>query len=142
MQIIVRYWVSTPPLASRSAAGGWVDHSSHPPSRLGLHNALLAAEDRLAILHGRYDTEPHGCNIFIESSGRRVMLSVQEANDLLGMLEEGGMTWNTLTALMEVEREENAVPADLSGEASSHAREMAEYEKLSHEERRKIDFDA
>ncbi|MGD9788741.1 MAG: hypothetical protein AB7U30_12415 [Sulfuricellaceae bacterium] len=70
------------------------------------------------------------------------MLSVQEANDLLGMLEEGGVTWNTLSTLMEVEREESAVPIDLRGEASSHAREMAEYEKLSHEERRKIDFDA
>jgi len=143
MQIIVRYWISIPPLDSQAGSEGWVDHSSHPPSRLGLHNALLAAEDRLAILRNRYDEEPHGCNIFIESPGRRVMLSVQEANELLAMLEDGGVAWETLAALMEVGNEEPAIHIGLKpGEGSSHAREMAEYEKLSHEERRKIDYDA
>jgi hypothetical protein len=141
MRIIVRYWISNPPVGGEEGGrGGWVDHSSHPSSRLGLHNAILAAEDRLAILRSRYQAEPHGCNIFIESGKRTVMLNVREADDLLGMLQDGGMAWETLAALVEVNPSGTA-PSGETAAVPDHAREVAEYETDALQGRHRIDCD-
>lgn len=96
MQIIVRYWLTHPPLpldGRPHAPSGWLDHSIHPPSRLGLHNAILAAEDWLSILHRKYGTTPHACDIFVEDRGKTVVLDVGEAQELYGLLEHGQLQW-------------------------------------------------
>lgn len=141
MQFIVRYWVEHPPVRfedGQQEEAGWVDHSSHPPSRLGLHNAILSAEDRLSVLRSRHGSVPHGCDIFIESEGRRVMLNVVEAEELLGLMQEGSLSWETFESLLEV-RPSSQEQVTSSAE---HAREVAEYEGRTGQGRHHIDFDA
>lgn len=96
MQIIVRYWLTHPPLPFDGRIPerpGWLDHSIHPPSRLGLHNAILAAQDWLSILRQKYGTTPHACEIFIEDEDKTILLNVGEAQALYELLEHGSLQW-------------------------------------------------
>ncbi len=96
MQIIVRYWLTHPPLPSDGpiqARSGWLDHSIHPASRLGLHNAILAAEDWLSILRSKYGLTPHGCDIFVDERDKTIALNLSEAQTLYNFLEHGQLQW-------------------------------------------------
>lgn len=143
MQFIVRYWINHPPVQFEKGEG-WIDHSNHPPSRLGLHNAILSAEDRLSVLRSRHGDVPHGCDIFIEAGARRVMLSVAEAEELLELLQDGGLSWDAFESLLAAHP---SVKERLGGNTMTavdggHAREVAEYEEVAVQGRHHIDFDA
>lgn len=151
MRIIVRYWVGLPPVSREAGAGGgeWLDHSDHPPSKLGLHNAVLAAEDRWNVLRRLHGRTPHGCDIFIEAAGKVVAMNVAEAERLLGMLDQGGLSWEALESLLERDVTGSAGAVSLASPepprveappAPLHSREVAEY--AAAEERHRIDFDA
>lgn len=90
MKFIVRYWSSLLP----SEADGqihWLDYSVHPPTKLGLHNALLAAHDRIEIL------DAHGgmfeCAVFVEDEEGLEKLSPEAANSMFGSLPPGAVKW-------------------------------------------------
>ena len=148
MQFIVRYWINQPPVhfdGGRPDGAEWIDHSSHPAGRLGLHNAILSAEDRLSVLRHRHGAAPHGCDIFIESAERQVVLSVAEAEELLELLQGGSLSWEAFEALLAAHPSAtgkdsggNSVPT-VSGD---HVREVAEYGSGAAEGRHRIDFDA
>ena len=103
MEFIVRYWVAIAPVpcdGHKWDDSAWISHSAHPATRLGLHNAILSAEDRLAILHRSEEVTPHGCDIFLTEGGKTVILSVHEADELLGMLERGEFCWEGLSEML------------------------------------------
>ncbi len=103
MEFIVRYWVTTAPVpcdGHKWDDSAWISHSTHPATRLGLRNAILSAEDRLAILHRTDETSPHGCDIFLTEAGKTVIFSVHEADELLGMLERGECSWESLGEML------------------------------------------
>ena len=103
MEFIVRYWITTAPVpfdGHKWDDSAWISHSAHPATRLGLRNAILSAEDRLAILHRSDEFSPHGCDIFLTEGGKTVILSVHEADELLGMLERGEFSWESLGEML------------------------------------------
>lgn len=115
MHITVRYWLATPPIpydGHKWDDPAWIDHSTHAASRLGLHNAILAAEDRFATLRLLHPETPHGCVIFVVQEDKLHILSVHEADMLLDMLEHGEFSWETIKALLE-NRPEAETPTDL-----------------------------
>lgn len=117
MHIAVRYWLSTPPIpydGHKWDDPAWIDHTTHSATRLGLHNAILAAEDRFATLRLLHPETPHGCLIFLVQDDRLHILSVHEADMLLEMLEHGEFSWETIKTLLET-RSEGEVPARASG---------------------------
>lgn len=147
MQFIVRYWVDHPPISFGKGSQdgiGWIDHSSHPPNRLGLHNAILSAEDRLSILRSRHGTVPHGCDIFIESDARSVVLNVAEAEELLGLMRDGSLSWEAFESLLAARSSPAESPARnvMPDNVGGHTREMAEYKGTADLDGYHIDFDA
>lgn len=103
MEFIVRYWVATAPVpfdGHKWDDSAWISHSTHPATRLGLRNAILSAEDRLAILYRQDEMTPHGCDIFLMEGEKIVIFSVHEADELLGMLERGEFSWESLEEML------------------------------------------
>lgn len=132
MQFAVRYWIAKAPIPfdeHRWDDSAWITHSLHPPTRLGLHNAILSAEDRLAVLRGHEDQMPHGCDIFLVEGENTIILSVHEADELLGMVEHGEFSVESFRRLLltQAPREEGgeAVP---SAPPPLHAPHWAEAE--------------
>jgi hypothetical protein len=135
VQFVVKYWLGKPPMPQ---AAGWEEHSSHPATRLGLHNAILAAEDRLSILRARCGEVPHGCAIFIVGAERAIAASVAEAEALLAAIGDTDPAWETLAARLE---EQRAKAAGAPRQAAPNATPMAAYGATA-EELHRIDFDA
>lgn len=96
MRFIVRYWSSLLPKEYRKADGSprLVDYSIHPPTRLGLHNALLTHHDRVEIL------EAHGgefiCEVFVVEGIHTHILTQEAAIGLFNALPHGEVKWTTL----------------------------------------------
>ncbi|MBI2308979.1 MAG: hypothetical protein HYU78_16955 [Rhodocyclales bacterium] len=96
LKFAVRYWSSLLPggYCAPDTAPHWVDHSLHPASKLGLHNALLVRHDRLEILAadgGYYD-----CAVFAVGDGEGEMLSPAMAEKLFAALPHGDIRWLAL----------------------------------------------
>lgn len=102
MKFVVRYWSSLLPdeyISARDCpvAGSchyWVDYSIHPPSKLGLHNALLAVHDRnevLALHGGRFE-----CAVFVVEGDESERLSASAAEALFALLPRGEVKWLTI----------------------------------------------
>lgn len=141
MQFTVKYWTGKPPVPPAGAAprtAGWDEHSTHPATRLGLHNAILAAEDRLSILRARCGELPHGCAIFIVGAERSVAVSVAEAEALLAGIGDAEPAWETLVARLE---EKRAKAPGTPRQAAPNSPPMAAYGEAA-EEFHRIDFDA
>lgn len=130
MEFIVRYWVATAPVpfdGHKWDDSAWISHSAHPATRLGLRNAILSAEDRLAILRRMDEITPHGCGIFLTEAGKTVILSVHEAAELLGMLERGEFSCESLGEMLAFRSElEEASPREPGRETAPNALAQAE----------------
>lgn len=93
MKFIVRYWSTLLPkeYCGEDGKPRWLDYSTHPASKLGLHNALLAVHDRIEIL------EVHGglfeCAVFLEHGDKLEKLSHEAANSMFGTLPPGAVKW-------------------------------------------------
>lgn len=106
MEFAVRYWIAKAPVpydGHRWDDEAWITHSLHPPTRLGLHNAILSAEDRLAVLHRLDETTPHGCDIFLVEGENAIILSVHEADELLVMVEHGEFSMDSFRRLLSTQ---------------------------------------
>lgn len=107
MQIVVRYWLAKPPIpydGHKWDDPAWIDHSTHPATRIGLHNAILAAEDRQAALRQLHPRTAHGSVIFLVQDDESQILSIHEADLLLELFEHGEFSWETMRALLETQR--------------------------------------
>lgn len=69
----------------------WLDYSQHPPTKLGLHNALLAEHDRIEILaaRGRW----FECGVFVLRHGCAEPLTQDGAEHLFAVLPPGEVKW-------------------------------------------------
>ena len=133
MKFIVRYWSSLLPeeyISSRvcrtpDGCHFWVDYSIHPASKLGLHNALLAAHDRneiLALHGGRFE-----CAVFVVEGGGVDRLSAEAADALFATLPRGEVKWLTIHDFLLPHVMGEAPDATASGEAKGFQLSLFEH---------------
>jgi len=92
MKFVVRYWSSLlPDYRKPDGEPHWVDHSIHPPTKLGLHNALLTLHDRRQILEARDCL--YECAVFYLEAGNEQMLTQETAERLFVSLPHGELKW-------------------------------------------------
>ena len=96
MQFVVRYWSPRLPDGHRDENGEPVpvDYSTHPPTKLGLHNALLAHHDRVEILESFGDD--YLCEVYVVESGRAQILTQEMAVRLFSQLPPGEVRWTEI----------------------------------------------
>jgi len=126
MQFIVRYWSSLLPIEFRKADGSPrpVDYSIHPPTRLGLHNAMLAYHDRVEILNG------HGgqyeCEVYVVEGVNSHVLTQELAISLFNALPNGEVKWITIREFLLPQNKEAHYP--VPAEEISHDRQLHLFE--------------
>jgi len=126
MQFVVRYWSAHLPDEHREVDGTprLVDYSTHPPSKLGLHNALLSLHDRIEILEahgGRYE-----CKVFVVDGDSVQMLTPEMATELFYRLPDGEVKWTYIRQfLLPLERHS---PHPVAEEPPSHERQLQLFE--------------
>lgn len=116
MQFVVRYWSPRLPDGHRDANGEPVpvDYSTHPPTKLGLHNALLAHHDRVEILES-FDDD-YLCEVYVVESGRAQILTQEMAVRLFGQLPPGEVRWTEIRDFLLPQQRRAPYPS-----AASHA---------------------
>ncbi|MDO8464888.1 MAG: hypothetical protein Q7S46_06495 [Gallionella sp.] len=123
MQFIVRYWSSLLPTEFRKADGSprLVDYSIHPPTRLGLHNAMLSHHDRIEILKahgGQYE-----CEVYVVEGINSHVLTQELAISLFNMLPNGEVKWTTICKCLLPKNQEvhhSAITGEISHEQQLH----------------------
>jgi hypothetical protein len=92
MKFAVRYWSALlKDYRKPDAEPHWIDHSLHPATKLGLHNALLTQHDRRQILEqheGVYE-----CAVFVLEFGKEERLTQEAAERLFVSLPHGEVKW-------------------------------------------------
>lgn len=92
-RFVVRYWSSLLPdgFVPPDTGPCWVDYSVHPPSKLGLHNAMLVVHDREEVLesYGGY----HECAVFAVDGTHCEKLTPATAERLFRALPHGDIKW-------------------------------------------------
>lgn len=133
MQFIVRYWSSLLPREFRKADGSprLVDYSIHPPTRLGLHNALLSHHDRVEIL------EAHGgqykCEVYVVEGINSHVLTQESAISLFNSLPNGEVKWTTIRKFL-LPQDQEASPAIAEGASHGQQLHMFEYTQESEDD--------
>jgi len=117
MQFIVRYWSSLLPNEFRNTDGSprLADYSIHPPTRLGLHNAMLSHHDRVEILKahgGEYE-----CEVYVVEGVNSHVLTQELANSLFNTLPNGEVKWTTICKCLLPQKQEAQRPG-ITGEVS------------------------
>lgn len=126
MQFVVRYWSSLLSREFREADGSprLVDYSTHPPSKLGLHSALLSHHDRMEIL------EAHGgsyqCEVFVVEDSADQVLSQELALSLFNALPNGEVRWTDIREFLLPQ--DRKAPRPPIAEGSSHERQLQLFE--------------
>ena len=126
MHFVVRYWSSQLPDWYRQADGSplLVDYSTHPPSRLGLHNALLTLHDRIEILEahgGKYE-----CEVFVVDGDSVQMLTQEMAISLFKTLPNGEVKWTTICEFLLPQN--RRAPRPIRGEDTFPERQLPLFE--------------
>ncbi|MDZ4202427.1 MAG: hypothetical protein U1C96_09815 [Gallionella sp.] len=101
MRFIVRYGSSALPTEFRNADGSLrlLDYSIHPPTRLGLHNAMFVCNDRREILEtygGTYE-----CEVYVVEGMNSQMLTQELAIKLFNALPSGEVKWITIREFLQ-----------------------------------------
>jgi hypothetical protein len=128
MRFIVRYWSSLLPKEYRKADGSprLVDYSIHPPTRIGLHNAMLSHNDRLEIL------EAHGgqyqCEVYVVEGVHAHVLTREMAVDLFNALPHGEVKWTTIREFLLPKKNEDKVEQRAFTREVSHERQLHLFE--------------
>lgn len=121
MQFIVRYWSSLLPKEFRKADGSprLVDYSIHPPTRLGLHNAMLSHHDRVEILDahgGKYE-----CDVYVVEGINSHVLTQELAISLFNTLPSGEVKWTTIREFMLPQNQgDSTIREDISPDQQLH----------------------
>ena len=128
MKFIVRYWSSLLPMEFRKADGSprLVDYSSHPPSRLGLHNALLSYHDRVEILKALGGT--YECEVLVIEGDKTQLLTQELANNLFDRLPPGEVKWTTICEFLLPKPHPAPTPVVQVHEAISHESQLHLFE--------------
>lgn len=126
MQFIVRYWSSVLPMEFRKADGAprLVDYSIHPPTRLGLHNAMLSHHDRVEILKahgGKYE-----CEVYVVEGMNSYILTQEIAISLFNILPHGEVRWTTIRECLLPQNQEVHHPT--IAERISHEQQLHLFE--------------
>lgn len=135
MQFIVRYCSSILPKEFRKADGSlrMLDYSIHPPTRLGLHNAMLSRHDRLEILEaygGQYE-----CEVYVEEGINSCVLTQELAISLFNTLPSGEVKWTTIRECLLPQHKEVRHPQ--GSEKMSHEQQLYLFE-YTHESDERI----
>lgn len=95
------------------------DYSIHPPTRLGLHNALLSHHDRVEILEvhgGQYE-----CEVYVEEGINSYVLTQEQAISLFNTLPSGEVKWITIRKfLLPQDQDAHAIPEGISHDQQLH----------------------
>lgn len=126
MQFVVRYWSSFLPAEFRKADGSprLADYSIHPPTRLGLHNAMLAHHDRVEILKahgGQYE-----CEVYVVEGINSDVLTQELAISLFNTLPNGEVKWTTIRKCLLPQNQE--VPNPVIAGKISHDQQLHLFE--------------
>ena len=126
MRFIVRYWSSVLPMEFRKADGSprLIDYSVHPPTRLGLHNAMLSHHDRVEILKahgGKYE-----CEVYVVEGINSHVLTQEVAIGLFNTLPHGEVKWITICECLLPQNQEVHHPA--IAEKISHDQQLHLFE--------------
>ena len=126
MQFVVRYWSPYLPDEHREADGSprLVDYSTHPPSKLGLHNALLSQHDRIEILaaHGG----AYACEVFVVEGDTAEVLTQEMALSLFYSLTDGEVRWTDIREFL-LPQARRVKAADMN-RGISHERQLQLFE--------------
>ena len=144
MQFIVRYWSSLLPMEYCKADGSprLVDYSIHPPTRLGLHNAMLSHHDRIEILKahgGQYE-----CEVYVVEVINSYVLTQKLAISLFNTLPNGEVKWITIRECLLPQKEEvphAAITGKISHEQQLHLFEYT-HESIGDTSPHHFDIDA
>lgn len=111
MQFVVRYWSPRLPDSYRDENGEPVpvDYSTHPPTKLGLHNALLAHHDRVEILES-FDDD-YLCEVYVVEGKRAQILTQEMAIRLFSQLPPGEVRWTEIRDFLLPQQRRVANPA-------------------------------
>ncbi len=126
MQFVVRYWSPSLPEEYREADGTprLVDYSTHPASRLGLHNALLSQHDRIEILaaHGG----DYACEVYVVEGDGDQLLTHQMALELFHSLSDGELRWTDIREFLLPQA--RRVPSPTMANIYNHERQLQLFE--------------
>lgn len=141
MQFIVRYWSSLLPMEFRKADGSprLIDYSIHPPTRLGLHNAMLSHHDRIEILKahgGNYE-----CEVYVVEGINSHVLTQEIAISLFNTLPHGEVKWTTICKCLLPQNQEAHHPAITSKISHEQQLHLFEYAHQSDDDTSPHHFD-
>ena len=98
-----------------------LDYSIHPPTRLGLHNAMLSRHDRVEILDahgGKYE-----CEVYVVEGINSHVLTQELAVSLFNTLPNGEVKWITIREFLlpqDKEVHNPAIAKELSHDQQLH----------------------
>jgi len=145
MKFAVRYWSSLlPDTRNPDGEPRWVDYSLHPPSKLGLHNALLTLHDRRQILeqHGGL----YGCAVFVLESGEENKLTQEAAERLFSLLPHGEVKWLDIRNFLPLPQAEAKDSVSTTNEETQEQLHLFEHQHTPYDddgaERHEIETDA
>jgi len=102
-----------------------VDYSIHPPTRLGLHNAMLSHHDRVEILKahgGKYK-----CEVYVVEGINSEVLTQEIATSLFNTLPHGEVKWTTIRKCILPQNQEACHPAITGGMSHELQLHLFEY---------------
>ncbi|OIQ89739.1 hypothetical protein GALL_283550 [mine drainage metagenome] len=138
MQFVVRYWSPLLPLEHREVDGTprLVDYSTHPPSKMGLHNALLSQHDRIEILRSHGGS--YQCEVFVVEGSSARALTREAAMALFRSLPHGEVRWTDIGEFLLPERRlmphPVAIPVAMEDTAAGRQFQLFEYSREAYAE--------
>lgn len=100
-----------------------LDYSVHPPTRLGLHNAMLTRHDRVEILEsygGQFE-----CEVYVVDGMNTHVLTEELAVTLFNSLPSGEVKWTTIREFLLPQQKEAHTPVS---ESISHEQQLHLFE--------------
>lgn len=116
-----------------------LDYSVHPPTRLGLHNAMLTRHDRLEIIEsygGQFE-----CEVYVVEAMNSYVLTEELAVTLFNALPSGEVKWTTIRKFLLPQNREVQSPATTAPVTHEQQLHLFEYAHVSDGESSPHQFD-